>query len=154
MDATPDGSKVFFTSCERLANDSTAVSTSAPTCGGEEDQGQDLYSYDAGSGQLTDLTVDPQPSDRQRAGVVGVLGASPDGSYVYFAANGVLAPGATPGNCQNSIFFQGGTGACNLYLYHAGTVTFVAPIGDRDHEVLVASSRSAGRALAVCPRCR
>ncbi len=138
MAATPDGSKAFFTSCERLTDDSTAVSNGAETCTGEE-QGQDLYSYayDTTSGDLTDLTVDSNASDRQRAGVVGVLGTSGDGSYVYFAANGVLASGGSPGDCVIAYF--GGRGACNLYLYHAGAVTFIAPIGSSgpDHENLI-----------------
>ena len=52
--------------------------------------GNDLYRYDAEAptGQrLTDLTVDP--SDPNGIEVRGVLGASTDGSRVYFVANGV-----------------------------------------------------------------
>ncbi len=126
MAATPDGAKVFFSSCEKLTDDSTAVSTAAEGCIGSG-QGQDLYSYDTASGDLTDLSVDPNVGDPQRAGVVGVLGASGDGSYVYFVANGVLAAGASPGSCA-----MGGPGGqqgkCNLYLSHGGAVTFIAPV--------------------------
>jgi NHL repeat len=117
--ATPDGSKVFFMSCEKLTDDSTAVSTAANSCT-TQNQGQDLYSYDTGSGELTDLSVDTNASDAKGAAVKGMLGISADGSYVYFAANGVLAPGAAPGNCQGS--------SCNLYLSHEGTTTFVASL--------------------------
>ena len=124
MAATPSGSKVFFSSCEKLTDDSTAVSTAAETCGSSE-QGQDLYSYDTGSGDLTDLTVDSNAGDPQHAGVVGVLGASADGSYVYFAANGVLAPGGSVGDCGIS-GFAAQQGTCNLYVAHAGAVTFIA----------------------------
>ena len=57
----------------------------------------------------------------------GLLGASPDGSYVYFAANGVLAAGAEAGDCDTS---SGNlTGECNLYLRHAGNTTLVARLG-------------------------
>jgi hypothetical protein len=125
MGATPDGSKVFFASCEKLTDDSTAVSNDEPLCTGEE-QGQDLYSFDTESGELRDLTVDSADSDPNGAAVVGVLGSSSDGSYLYFVANGVLAPGAKPGNCQ----VNGGAseGNCNLYLYHAGATSFIASL--------------------------
>ncbi len=134
MRATPDGSKAFFTSCEKLTDDSTAVSTGEEVCDTEE-QGQDLYVYDSASGNLTDLTVDG--ADPRGADVKGVLGASDDGSYVYFAANGVLAGNAgareshaTLGNCRarGGSSFLGGSGTCNLYVAHAGAVSFVAPL--------------------------
>jgi hypothetical protein len=90
----------------------------------------DLYEYDVNSGQTTDLTPGVE--------VQGVLGASEDGSYVYFAAGGVLATGATPGTCKEANGSEGGTPeeqkenreeehgqippgrACNLYLFHRG----------------------------------
>jgi len=121
---TPDGSKAFFTSCEKLTDDSTAVSTGASDCETPHEnpsQGSDLYSYDTESGQLTDLTVDTNVSDAKGANVGGVLGASADGAYVYFAAGGVLDAGASPANCRG---FP--PRACNLYVAHGGTVTFIA----------------------------
>jgi hypothetical protein len=132
---TPDGSKAFFTSCEKLTENSTAVASSETGCGVENrgghqylyGRGLDLYSYDSGSGKLTDLTVDSNAGDALGADVVSVLGASADGSYVYFVANGVLAPGASPGNCQTSSGFGG---ACNLYVAHRGTVSFLAPLAE------------------------
>jgi hypothetical protein len=124
--ATPDGSKVFFLSCEKLTDDSTAVSNGTDTCV-TADQGQDLYVYDTASGDLSDLTVDPNVGDPQHAGVVGFLGVSGDGSDAYFVANGLLAPGASPGNC-GIVGFSNREGTCNLYLSHAGTITFVASV--------------------------
>jgi sugar lactone lactonase YvrE len=87
--------------------------------------GNDLYSYDTESGELTDLSVDN--GDPNGAEVQGVVGASDDGEYVYFAANGDLDGGgeATTGNCQiegNSNY----EGSCSLYLWHDGEVTYVA----------------------------
>jgi hypothetical protein len=83
-------------------------------------QGNDLYRFEPESGGLEDLT--PDASDKNGAEVKGVLGTSEDGSYVYFAANGVLAAGASAGNCKGEVF--GGnlsfTGQCNLYLYREG----------------------------------
>jgi hypothetical protein len=132
--ATPDGSKVFFLSCEKLTDDSTAVSTAENSCVAGP-QGQDLYSYDVDSGELTDLTVDSNAGDAKGAAVRGVLGTSVDGSYVYFMANGVLAPGATPGSCPDGDGFSFG-GLCNLYVSHAGTTTFIATLnaGRRDSD--------------------
>jgi hypothetical protein len=128
MGATPDGSKVFFAGCEKLTEDSTAVSTGANTCT-DASQGQDLYSYDTATGELSDLATDPEASDLEGAAVQGVLGYSDDGSYVYFVANGVLAPGALPGNCASN-----GGGTCNLYISHDGVTTFVTTLRGRESE--------------------
>jgi hypothetical protein len=116
--ASPDGSKAFFTSPGKLTADATT---------GPEDKGRDLYRYDAASGDLTDLTVDS--TDPNGADVQGVIGASNDGSYVYFVANGVLAPGAALGDCQNNVSenaVEYTVGTCNLYLWHNGVITYIA----------------------------
>jgi hypothetical protein len=121
--ATPDGGMAFFKSSEELTNNANT---------GSADEGSDLYGYDASSGDLTDLTPDTNPSDPNGAEVQGVLGASDDGSYVYFAANGVLASNtgaegstATHGNCEG---FENGGRSCNLYLWHAGSITFISSL--------------------------
>lgn len=95
--ASMDGTQVFFT-------DDASAGLTADTVPGS---GQNLYRYNTVTGQLSDLT--PQPVVDGGA----VLGAGEDGSYVYFTAAGALAPGATAGQT-------------NIYLYHAGTTTFVA----------------------------
>jgi SMP-30/gluconolaconase/LRE-like protein len=135
--ATPDGSKAFFTSCQKLTDDSTAHSTAANACD-TPSQGQDLYAYDTESRQLEDLTVDA--ADPQGAEVIGVLGASDDGSYVYFVANGDLdgvGGQAEAGDCRRIEdenvpgVFRGEfayTGSCSLYAWHAGVATFVATL--------------------------
>ena len=102
LGATADGSRIFFLSSEKLTDDSTGGS------------GYHLYRYDVGGG-LVDLTPD-------EADVQGILGMSEDGSYVYFAANGVLAPGAQPGKCVVGVEAN----ECNVYLDHEGTTEFVA----------------------------
>ena len=102
--ASGDGSRAFFTDAERLTEDST-VKEGLP----------DLYVSDvnAQAGErLTDLTVDHNSGEA--ANVQGVAGGSDDGSYIYFVAEGVLAPGATAGRCA-----QHAPGAtCNLYVSH------------------------------------
>ena len=85
--------------------------------------GSDLYRYGPKQGELEDLTPDP---DGNGAEVQGVLGASADGSYVYFAANGILddAEEAEPGSCKGPLVSA--TGSCSLYLWHEGSVEFIA----------------------------
>ena len=118
MGATPDGSKVFFTSSGKLTDDATT---------GPIDFGHDLYRYDVKSGTLVDVSVDTDPGDFFfGADVQGVLGASSDGSYVYFVANGVLTPGATPGGCFATV--GSSSGECSLYLWHNGVTTLIAPV--------------------------
>jgi hypothetical protein len=56
------------------------------------------------------------------AGVVGMLGVGGDGSYVYFAATGVLAHGALPGSEEHT----------NLYVWHEGTISFIAGLQGDD----------------------
>jgi hypothetical protein len=89
--------------------------------------GNDLYRYDAQTGALSDLAVDSDETNG--AEVLGVLGTSQDGSYVYFAANGDLdGPGgeATPGNCADIDATFKASGVCNLYLWHGGAISFIA----------------------------
>jgi hypothetical protein len=106
---TKDGSKVLFVAHSELTNDANTGSSG----GVATDAGADLYSYDVSSGKLTDLTVDTSPVDAATgAGVRQVLGATSDGSYIYFTATGHLAPGATPGHIA-------------LYVWHNGQITFV-----------------------------
>jgi hypothetical protein len=120
--ASSDGSKVFFTDCSRLTPDSTAVFSA--TCGeyaGEPAafSGNDLYEYDVASKHLTDLTVDGRTGDALGADVQGVMGASEDGEYVYFVADGVLDPGAAAAKP-------------NLYLRHDGATRFIATLSLSD----------------------
>lgn len=128
--ASTDGSEVFFTSCEKLTNDSTAGppdgnKVDAHSCaehrgtgpGMEREGGQDLYRYETSTGKLSDLTVDPVPG--QTAAVTTVLGASEDGAYVYFVARGVLAPGALNGPFDEYY---------NIYLWHNGEIKLIAPL--------------------------
>jgi hypothetical protein len=112
--SSSDGSKVFFTDCRRLTSNSTAVSSGG--CGG------DLYEYDLESGVLSDLTVDQNASDQLGANVLGVVGASENGEYVYFVATGNLASGASS------------AGQPNFYVWHNGTTTFITTMSLQDNE--------------------
>jgi hypothetical protein len=107
--ASGDGSEVFFTDESQLTKESSA----AP---GEPD----LYEYEVNGetgkpGTLVDLTV-PKAG---HADVQSVIGASEDGSYVYFVADGVLTQG------PNAEGREPVAGQPNLYLSHDGETTFV-----------------------------
>lgn len=119
--ASANGSRVFFTSNAELTNNAYT---------GEEDDAANLYEYnfDAPEGKrLTDLTEDSEPADvKDGAAVEKVLDISEEGSYVYFVATGKLA-----GN-ENSHHDTAQSGERNLYLYHEGTVTFVATLSPED----------------------
>ena len=122
--------------------------------------GKDLYRYDveAPAGErLTDVSVDHSATDTCTGGVLcgaqvqGVIGASADGSYVYYVANGVPngaiqnspnanGESAEAGSCQGPVASM--TGECNLYLWHeegaAETTTFIArldPSGSANGDV-------------------
>jgi hypothetical protein len=128
--ANSDASRVFFTDIRRLTGDSTAP-------GQKFGRGEgDLYVFEPATSKLTDLTVDTNPGDPNGAEVSGVLGASEDGSYVYFAAEGVLASGATSetlGGCKLGRL----EAHCNLYVLHydgtSWTTTFITTLSGRDN---------------------
>jgi hypothetical protein len=122
--ASADGSKVFFTDTQRLTPDSKAGTFHA--------QVPDLYVAELSGGApgsrlsetLTDLT--PQGINGESAyiqedaaGGGGVLGASEDGSYIYFVANGALTPGATRGYCSPEVEERPSGTTCNLYVARA-----------------------------------
>jgi hypothetical protein len=79
------------------------------------------------------------------AGVQGVIGVSRDGSYVYFVADGALAPGATPQTCkepesgaeqeQENLGNLENRG-CNLYLLRKeASVQFIATLAPEDNNL-------------------
>jgi hypothetical protein len=148
--ANADGSKVFFL-------DDASAGLTADTVAAS---GTNLYEYDfaAPAGhRLTDLSA------AAHADVRGFMGASEDGSYLYFVAGGVLASGATAGSCKiaslDEIPEEGSNEeheeiarrlheeisaeqlgeipsgrACNLYLLHEGEpLKFIASLPARDN---------------------
>jgi hypothetical protein len=120
--ASSDSTKVFFTACNKLTADATAIGSSCiREEGGEEvHNGEDLYEYDLQTEQTTDLTVDP--GEPLGADVQAVIGAGEDGSYMYFVARGVLTHDA---NIEGK---QPASGELNLYVRHAGVTTFIATL--------------------------
>jgi DNA-binding beta-propeller fold protein YncE len=111
--ASASGERVFFTYPFALNEESTLPKEAVFL-----EEGSDLYVCElpvlASKCKLKDLTIS---RFGESADVLGVLGASEDGSYVYFVANGVLAPGASPGSCKEE-HREGET--CSLYVAHYG----------------------------------
>jgi DNA-binding beta-propeller fold protein YncE len=112
--ANSEGTTVFFTEGGSLFE-----------CAIGEEGGR--LECDPPTGQATDLT----PS----GGVLGtIMGASEDGSWVYFVANSALAPSARAGSCPESTKSQAVTPnvVCNLYVRHGGVTRLVAVLSGND----------------------
>jgi hypothetical protein len=123
--ASSDESRIFFTDEQRLTPDSGATGGGGTGNGGKPD----LYEYDlqAEAGhRLTDLT----PINGEESGVVqSVLGASEDGSSVYFVANGVLAHNKVENGDGEE---EARAGQPNLYLRQAGVTKLIAVLSGAD----------------------
>jgi sugar lactone lactonase YvrE len=104
--ANADGSKVFFLENEPL----TLNSKLPPTEYGNTPS--DLYVYDTETGTLTDLSVDANAGELAEVQNM-VLGASEDGSVVYFVATGVLGNGAESGaeSGKDNLYVESETGS-------------------------------------------
>jgi WD40-like Beta Propeller Repeat len=128
--ASADGTKVFFTDNQQLTEDAGGGSLS-PTSG-------DLYECEIveAAGELkcdlSDLT--PKESDGGAADVLGtVIGASEDGSWIYFVADGALTPEAERGVCTGGAQFAPPSATCNLYVWHDGVTKLVAKLSAADY---------------------
>jgi hypothetical protein len=114
QEASTDGSKVVFSSKQRLMD--------------EASEGQEniyLYDFDNPAGhELIDVSAGD--TSGHGPGVIGMLTVAPDGSHVYFAARGVLTDVA---NAQGQ---QAREGQSNLYVYERdaehpqGRIAFIA----------------------------
>jgi hypothetical protein len=107
--ATPDDSRVFFTTKEMLTDDSP-----------EGAENVYMYNMAAPAGQrLTLISVDREPGGTDGAATYQsavVTGISADGSYVYFTDSKMLVPEQPP--------FVGLSGA--LFVWHDGAVRYIA----------------------------
>jgi hypothetical protein len=121
QDAASDGSRVFFTDSAYLTQNSGGGRGDLYECAIVEVAGKLAC-------RLTDLTPSG-PSGRANVpnGKNSVLGVSEDGSWVYFVAGGVLAPGAVHGDCMAN------SSPCNLYVYHDHATKLVAVLSDEDN---------------------
>ena len=98
--ASADGSHIFFIDEDGLTAESSP-------------SGKDLYEYDAqapSGSRLRDLSVDANA--KQAADVTNVIGASEDGTYIYFVATGSLTA------AKNARGEAAVPGEENLYMRH------------------------------------
>ena len=103
-DASGGFAKLYFTSSTELTDDAFT---------GPAQEGSELYEYDVATGVLRALTANEDPENPQGARVLSSWFHASESGYLYFNANGALAPGAT-GNSEN------------LYVIYNGQTEFVA----------------------------
>jgi hypothetical protein len=123
--ATPSLSQIFFTSGEALTDD-------APE---GEPKTQKLYRYEPGAPvghKLTLISVDSEPADGAGDEALGAIGASDDGSYVYFVSRNQLQSGGPT------------TSMPRIFVWHEGSVREVAGIDDGEELKLILGSRRVG----------
>jgi hypothetical protein len=120
QEATPDGARAFFTSAQKLTTDAAT---------GANDEGNDLYLYDANadpSHPLVDVTGGLEtPQSPRGAQVEGLLGINTAGTIGYFVGLGAVATGATPGEPNIYRFEEGVSGKFRL--------TFVATLSTSNY---------------------
>lgn len=116
--ASANGTQALFT------DEASAGLTSDTEAG----SGTNLYRY--ADGRLTDLTP------AAHAQVLRVLGISEDGSYVYFAADGVLS-----GSQANDRGETAQAGRPNIYLWDGGSTTFIASLLNPEDQALQGAVR-------------
>jgi hypothetical protein len=123
--ASSNGSSVFFTDVQPLT-ESSGAEPAAPGRAARADlyecqivlEGAKLHC------DLTDLT----PANGSEGARVqgGVLGASADGTWIYFVADGVQS------STQNALGQSAAAGKPNLYVRHAGVTRFITTLSGGD----------------------
>lgn len=115
--ASADGSRLFFTSEEQLTSNATGGALELYECRMVEEAGKLTC-------KLSDLTA----KEGESGNVLGVLGTSENGEYVYFVASAALATGANPEpSCERFEPVD-----CNLYMSHDGETRFIAVLSEQD----------------------
>jgi hypothetical protein len=153
--ASLDGSKVFLVTPRNLA--ASDQDTSPEECSAEigKSVGCDLYLYDADlpeGERLIQVSAggagDPDPG--KGANVLGSIAAlAPDGSHVYFTAQGVLTTDPNPAGATAT------AGQPNLYLYQrdaahpSGRTAFIGTLAAGDQGELWAAGSLAGGSYPV-----
>jgi hypothetical protein len=138
---TDDGSRVFFSDQSALyvrenpgaPSAKTALIADGGTYWTASTDGEtaiytgngELFAFHTATASSSDLTPDAESGG---ARVQGLLGASPDASFVYFVADGRLTAGAPAGNCNLARSGE----ACNLYVSHNGDTHRIATLPQAD----------------------
>jgi len=120
LDASANGERAFVETRQALTDDTPA------------DNASHIYMYDASlppsaPHHLTYINADHEPADGTAADGRGIAGLSDDGKYVYFVSNSQLVSGGPLGIDHG------------LYLWHDGTVRYIASLTDSDMPDLTTS---------------
>jgi hypothetical protein len=114
--ASGDGDAVFFTSKAALTRESYVGGQ------GADPKEASLYRFDPETGELTNLLAAADGgAGSASASVLGVVGISESGSYVYFVAKGRLTASAK-------------SEEPNLYVWHEGAIAYVATLREPEAE--------------------
>ena len=129
--ASQDGSRVFFTSTQKLTNDATDGTASGNATEGRGCArthagalGCNLYEYDRDAQAGSHLRMVSVGGE-----VLGVLGVAEDGSRIYYVTRAVIA------TAGDSVYHQSPVeGSPNMYVYDAidGKTAFIATLGTQD----------------------
>jgi hypothetical protein len=124
--ATADGSRVFFTADAGLTEESSL-------------EGNDLYEYNLETEDLTNLSVE---NDAGGAQVGGFIGASADGTHVYYVARGQLVPGKGRTFAQNQ-----SADTYSIYGVFAGQIEYAGAVkaGELDRVTVRSQDSTASR---------
>jgi len=143
--ASADGSTAFFLDTQKLTPEATEGTGTAASGFCSQVSGTDCNLYESQctseceradeQRRLLDVSAAPD-GDASGPDVLGVVATSPDGSHVYFVANGALVGGVRAGNCR----YSGAdfVGRCNLYVYERdarypdGHLAFIATVPGAD----------------------
>ena len=123
LDASADGTRVFFSTTEQLTEDAAPNTIT-------------LYMYDAtkpasAPDNLTALSIDKEEADgTASSNMTGLIGVGGQGRYVYFVALGQLVSGEPPTNGEET-----------LYLWHDGTLSYIGMV--KAHAELLSSGTHA-----------
>lgn len=131
--ASEDGTRAFFLDTQQLTNSATQGSGSTWESGCSNGAACNLYLYDFSAPEGNNLiTVSTGDTSSVGPRVQGVIATSPDGTHVYFVAEGVLttAPNKFGATAERT--------ADNLYLYERdgrypeGHIAFIARLSKLD----------------------
>jgi hypothetical protein len=123
-----DGSRIYFSGGVR-ENIGTPQARTVPVPGGEFETASvnGSRAFVLGGEVLSEFDIETEASVPLAGGVLGVVGASEDGSSVYFVSSEALT-----GEEENARGGRAVAGSPNLYVDHAGSTAFIAMLSNED----------------------
>jgi DNA-binding beta-propeller fold protein YncE len=123
-----DGSRVYFSGGVREGIGTPQARTVSIPGGEFQTASVDgLRAFFLGGGVLSEFDIETEASTPLAGGVLGVIGASEDGSSVYFVSTEALT-----GEEENGQGAKAAAGSPNVYVDHAGSIAFIATLSGED----------------------